>query len=313
MKNYLKLSLSAILLILLTGFQQGFAQMKTLVDVQKSFSGITKIEVNGGALEVVYSGEGQSNEISVDAFLESTFHDQDIIFVTAGNILKISHKVTTTKTSWTNTRTKGHIKIQGPQNMGLDIKGGSGTVTASHVKSSLTSLSVGSGKITGTNIEGDVEVKAGSGSIRLQQIAGNIKGNIGSGSAQFQDVKGDIQYASSSGGITANNIVGKMNISLTSGNAKLENVAELGELRLTSGNLNAHNSGLGTETSINGTSGNFKIQTNSNLTDFNYNLNATSGNITVGNSRSTRGLNIDNGAAYSIKGNITSGNITIQN
>jgi hypothetical protein len=312
MKTIFKSSFYFLLLFITIAPFKTLAQVKTLVDVTKSYEGISKIEVSGGALNVEYVG-GQQAEVSVNAFLESNNHDQDIVFVTVGNVLKITHKTNSTKITVGNNRTKGFIRIQGPDQMELDLKGGSGEITIENVNAPQTILSIGSGNITAKNINGDLKTNAGSGSIKLLGVNGNIKGNIGSGSATIQDVKGDLDYSSGSGGLTATSIDGVVQISLTSGNAKLENVTELGELKITSGNFNAINAGLGPETRINGTSGNFRIQTPSDLRDFNFNLSATSGNLTVGNSKSGRNLTIDNGSAKSVKGSITSGNISIIN
>jgi len=312
MKSSIRLHLNLLLILLVASASQSFAQMRTLVDVNRTFSGINKIEVSGGSLDIEYLGNS-GNEVSVDAFLESTNHDQDIVFVTMGNVLKISHKVNNTKSNWGNVRTKGYIKVRGPQSIELDMKGGSGSINVENVTGDITNLTVGSGSIKGSNINGNVLAKAGSGSIKLSQINGDVEGKIGSGSAEIKDVAGSLSYSSGSGGVKAYEIRGQVNISLTSGNAKLDNIAELGDLKLTSGNLDAKNAGLGPNTRINGTSGNFKIQTSSNIRDFNYSLSATSGNITVGNSRGGRNLSIDNGASNSIKGSITSGNISIVN
>jgi lia operon protein LiaG len=310
MKTNLKLSTLLLLIFSAVAISPVLAQVKTIVDVTKSYTGINKIEVSGGQLEVEYIG-GSSSDISVRAFLESTNTDQDIVFITLGDILKISHKVSNNN-NWNN-KTKGYIKISGPESMNLDIKGGSGKIAVENVAASETLLSVGSGSLYAGNIDGDIYASAGSGSIELSNINGNVKGKIGSGSAKIQEVKGSLEYSSGSGGISAFSIDGTVHVSLTSGNAKLEDITELGDLKITSGNFNATNAGLGGSTRITGTSGNFRIQTFSNLQDFNYDLSATSGNITVGNSRSGRNLIIDNGADKSVKGSITSGNISIAN
>lgn len=311
MKTITKFQPLLLAIALLMGPIQAFAQLQTIVDVNRTFTGIKKIEVSGGSLEVEYIGSSTAGEVSVNAFLESNNPNQDIIFVTVGDVLKITHKVTSS--NWNNNRTKGHIKMKGPENVTLDLKGGSGSVSAENVKSSETNLSVGSGSVTGNNIQGNVNVNAGSGSIKLSGIEGNVKGNVGSGSATFTNLKGNLAYSCGSGGVNASQIAGLVNISLTSGNAKLDDIGELGELKVTSGNITANNAGLGANTSISGTSGNFKIQTPSNLRDFNYRLNATSGNITVGESRGGKSLTIDNGASKDIRGSITSGNISIVN
>jgi hypothetical protein len=104
-----------------------------------------------------------------------------------------------------------------------------------------------------------------------------------------------------------------LDVQLTSGNAKLENVKELGATKITSGNLTALNSGLGAKTQFTGTSGNFTVQTPSNLGNFNYALKATSGNLRVGNTTKEKTLDINNNAANTVRGNVTSGNITITN
>lgn len=300
-----------LLFALLIGPLQTMAQMQTIVDVNRSFSGISKIEVAGGALDIEYVGSAVATDVSVNAFLESNNPNQDIIFVTVGDVLKITHKVT--NTNWSNNRTRGHIKIKGPETVSLDMKGGSGAVYAENVKFSETRLSVGSGSVSARNIFGNVNVSAGSGSIKLSNIQGDVKGNVGSGSATFSDLKGNLSYSCGSGGVNASQIVGVVDISLTSGNAKLDTVGELGELKVTSGNITANNAGLGSNTRISGTSGNFRIQTPSNLRDYNYRLSATSGNITVGDTKGGKSLTIDNGAAKDVRGSVTSGNISIVN
>lgn len=311
MKTIIKSSFALFVILATAAVSPVFAQVKTIVDVTKSFSGISRIEVSGGQLEVEYIG-GSNTDVSVNAFLESTNDDQDIVFVTLGDVLKISHKVNNSSNNWNN-KTKGHIKITGPSGMSLDMKGGSGSVYVENVSSESINLSVGSGSVSAKNISADILANAGSGSIKMAGIQGNVKGNVGSGSAKMEDIKGNIYYSSGSGGISIAGVEGTVHVSLTSGNAKLENVSLLGDLKVTSGNVSATNAGLGTETRFSGTSGNFKIQTPSNLRDFNYNLSASSGNITVGNSRGGRNLNIDNGANTEIRGSITSGNISIVN
>lgn len=310
MKKYLKLSLPIFIYFILVAPLQ--AQMKTIVDTNKTFSGITKVEVSGGAIEIAYQGENVT-EVTVDAFLESNNHEQDIIFVKVGNVLKVSHEVKYHSSGWNNTRTKGHIKITGPKEMELEMTAGSGRIHAAQVNAEQIRLSVGSGKITANDLIGNIQVKAGSGNIQLHQIEGEVDGKVGSGSAEIRDIKGNVTYNSSSGRLVASNIDGKVEVGLTSGNAKLNNITALGPIKLTSGNINAQNVGLDASSGFYGTSGNFNIQTHSNLNDFNFQLNSTSGNLTVGNSRSRRTLSIDNGSAHQIKGNITSGNITIQN
>ncbi|NVJ46100.1 MAG: DUF4097 family beta strand repeat protein, partial [Cytophagia bacterium] len=87
----------------------------------------------------------------------------------------------------------------------------------------------------------------------------------------------------------------------------------LGTLKFTSGSIRAEEAGLGPNTSFSGSSGNFKIQTYSSLQDFNYDLSSSSGSLKVGDRKTSKKLEIDNGSDSWIKGRITSGSISIEN
>lgn len=309
MKNYIKLSSLALAMMLISVVS--FAQ-KVLVDTNKNYSNITAIEVSGGWLDVTYMG-GTSSEVNVEAFLESTNENQDIIFVTVGDVLKISHEQSSNNSSWGNNRNKGYIKISGPMNIDLDMKNSSGTLTIDKVVGDNTNLRVSSGKITATNISGDLAIKASSGSLIVDKVSGDIEAGVTSGNADISNVGGSLDYQSTSGSLTADKIKGELSVALTSGNAKLSNIGSLGSMKFTSGNIRATNAGLSGKTNLNGTSGNFKIQTPSDLKAFNFSLKASSGNLRVGGINTGKNLEIDNDASAWVKGSISSGNITIEN
>ncbi|GMQ30805.1 DUF4097 family beta strand repeat-containing protein [Algoriphagus confluentis] len=308
MKNtYSKLTLTLLLALVSTWT---FAQ-NVLVDTKKSYPGITRIEVESGWLDVTYSG-GSSSSVNVEAYLESNDTDQDIVFVTVGDVLKITHTRKQRNYSW-NTRNKGYITISGPEAMALDIKGSSGNITISQVKSEQTNLRVTSGNLKANQIVGNLLVKATSGNLTADGIKGNVESSLTSGNGNFYNVDGNLDYQSTSGSLDAKNIGGEVNVGLTSGNAKIENAGKLGSLQFTSGTMRATGAGLGENTRFQGSSGNFRIQTNSNLKDFNFSLKASSGNLKVGSISSGKTLEIDNGSSTWIRGNITSGNISIEN
>ncbi|HAZ24707.1 MAG TPA: hypothetical protein DCY95_08790, partial [Algoriphagus sp.] len=87
-----------LLFALLLVQSYAFAQ-KVLVDTQKSYPGIRSIEVEGGWLDVSYDG-GSSSSVDVEAYLESENENQDIVFVTIGDVLKISYKRSSQMNSW---------------------------------------------------------------------------------------------------------------------------------------------------------------------------------------------------------------------
>lgn len=304
---YNKLALTLVLL-LLAGVS--FAQ-NVLVDAKKNYPNIKKIEVDGGWLEVSYQG-GSGSAVEVEAYLESNDSDQDIIFVTIGDVLKITHERKQNNYNW-NTKNKGYIKITGPASIALDLKSGSGSMKVANVSNESTSLKVSSGSISATDIKGDLSIKASSGSLKIDGVQGNVVAGVTSGSAEILNVKGNLDYESTSGSLTADQVSGELSVALTSGNAKLTNIGTLGSLKFTSGNIRAENSGLGPNTRLNGTSGNFRIQTPSDLKAFNFSLSASSGNLKVGGSNSGKNLEINNGSSSWVRGSVSSGNITIEN
>lgn len=288
-----------------------FAQSNVLVDVNRAYPGIKTIEIQGGWLDVSYQG-GTSSEVQVEAYLASEDDDQDIVFVTLGDVLKISYERSSRNNSW-NSRSKGWIKITGPESIDLNIKNSSGNLIVDRVSNDETNLKVSSGKISASRIQGDLMINATSGNLKVDGVNGNVKAGMTSGNADMFNISGDLAYKSTSGSLEAENVEGELSVSLTSGNAKLHNIGQLGLLKFTSGNIRAEGAGLGPNTEFSGTSGNFRVQTNSDLKAYNYALKASSGNLKVGGISTGKTLEIDNGASNTIKGSISSGGITIDN
>jgi hypothetical protein len=308
MKNLTKIfTLSLGLLLVAT---LSYAQ-NVIVDANKSYSNIKSVEVNGGWLDVTYEG-GSGTEVKVNAFLESNDSNQDIVFVTLGDVLKISYERSSSNNSWNN-KSKGYIKITGPKEVALLLRNSSGSLMVNNVSNIETVLKVSSGKISASSINGNLDIQASSGSLKIKGVKGNVIAGVTSGNADIADVSGDVQYKSTSGSLDAENVGGEIDVTLTSGNARLTNIGALGALRFTSGNIKAENASLGDNTSFNGTSGSFKVQTPSNLKAYNFSLKASSGNVKVGNVSTGKSLEMNNGSGPWVKGSISSGNITIEN
>ncbi|MFN5331904.1 MAG: DUF4097 family beta strand repeat-containing protein [Bacteroidota bacterium] len=287
------------------------ASQNVLVNTTKKYNNIKQIEVESGWLDVSYQG-GEGTEVSVEAYLESNISDQDIVFVTLGDVLKVSYKRSGEKYNW-NSKNKGYLKITGPKSMQVSVRGSSGEVNLTNLASENTALQLTSGTIMAAQIKGNLKLTSTSGTLKATGIEGNVEARLTSGNAYLENIGGSVNYESTSGSLDAKDIEGEIHVRLTSGHAKIENAKQLGSLAFTSGNVRAVNSGLGANTQFSGTSGNFTVQTTSDLKAFNYSLKAGSGNIRVGNSESGRTLELNNNATIWVKGNITSGNITIEN
>jgi len=290
------------------------AQMETLVDMKKEYSGISQIEVESGMLTVNYEGKANATTVDMEAFLESNNDQgQDIVFVTIGNTLKIKYQSGSSNYNNTNNRTKGHINMTGPEEMKITMSSSSGTVNVKNISSDLTSLKISSGNLNLSNINGDLSLTGTSGKITARNINGAVKCKISSGVVELTDIDGPVDLNSSSGRLKAKDIRGKVDVKLTSGSVNMENIAQLGELTLSSGSIKAENAGLSAYTKLNGNSGSIRIKTPTALNLYNFTLNAGSGSVRVGDVSKAKLLEINNYSQNTIKGSIGSGTIAIVN
>jgi len=290
------------------------AQVETLVDMRKEYSGISHIEIESGMLTVNYEGRANATTIDMEAFLESNNDQgQDIVFVTIGNTLKIKYQSRSGNFNNSSNMTKGHIKMIGPENIKITLASSSGTVNLKNISSDLTSVRVSSGNLNLSNISGDLSLAGSSGKITARDINGAVKCKISSGVVELSNIDGPVDMSSSSGRLKAKNISGKVDVKLTSGSVNMENIGELGELSLSSGSIKAENAGLSAFTKLSGNSGSIRITTPTELNLYNYNLNAGSGSVRVGNVSKAKHLEINNYSQNTIKGSIGSGTIAIVN
>jgi hypothetical protein len=276
--------------------------------LRKSFSGIDKLEIITGAIEVQYEGHENLEQLDLEASLGSDENaDKRLVMVTLGNTLKIAYDPP--RGDW---GVKRYIKIKGPSNIQLAIQSGSGSLLVSGVNAPVHYLEAHSGQVKAKDIRGDLHLKASSGNIQLVNLTGNLDCQVSSGNATIAEVDGNMNFKATSGQLKANSVSGLLHARLTSGNMKLNQIGELGNLEITSGNIRADRVGLGVMTSLKGSSGNIQITTYSSIADYNYDMNAGSGNIRVGNQSDRKSLQIQNGKSTTISGRIGSGNISIQ-
>ncbi|MEX2511393.1 MAG: DUF4097 family beta strand repeat-containing protein [Cyclobacteriaceae bacterium] len=275
--------------------------------IEKTFSGKEILELQVEGIEVNYQGISGKEDISLEALLgknENT--DKSLIMVSIGNKLKIAYKPPKG-----NDPTRKFINLKGPESINLNFKNSSGSLRVSNVNAPSTILKVGSGLLDASNINGNVETIATSGKVILKNIQGNVFCDITSGVAEIEKIQGNMDFSATSGMLKAKDILGRLNAKITSGNIRLEEIGELGNLNVTSGNIKAHYAGLGDQTNLQGSSGNIDISTPSMLENYNFDLNAGSGSLRVGNHSHSKTLNIQNGAFPTVKGNIGSGSIRI--
>lgn len=291
---------------------EGSAQ-QIISDIEETFTGIEEVVVHGASLEVSYEGSDRQ-ELFLSAYLESSRKEgHEITYKIEGKRLRVE-VMRESASGWGNAKTKGFISLVGPEDMKLEITNSSGKMFISNVSSEKIDLKASSGKIEARNLSSDqIRLTASSGNMDIENIDGNVECKASSGGGRVCRVSGDVSVVASSGSYEISEVEGKVDGSLSSGNISLDRIGELGNLTVSSGRIKATTAGLGEHTRFSGTSGSFTIQTDDQLGDFNFDLSASSGSLEVGNTKTGKKLNIDNGSSITVSGAISSGKISIQN
>lgn len=306
----LKLILGLLLTPLL--FSCGYGELEVVQTIDEEFYDVQKIDIESGFLEVVYEGVEGKTEVTLTGTLESSRPGAyKVNYQMEGDELKIELDQ---KNLIGSGRHKGVLYISGPVSIELDVESGSGTTQISNVESSEMELDAGSGRLELYNVAANIlDLEVGSGTIKGYNLVGNVKGEAGSGRLEFDQIDGDAKLNVSSGVIRVKSITGKLNSQLSSGNLYMERVNEIEELKVSSGSIEGEDIGLGAKTRLSSSSGRIKIQTYSDLAAYNYDFQAGSGRVKVGDSSSSGSLEIHNGSPYTIQGSVSSGSIEIFN
>ncbi|WP_162339834.1 DUF4097 family beta strand repeat-containing protein [Cyclobacterium salsum] len=306
-----KLNVSASLVLSLLIFTSCLdPQLETVADIEESFVGISSIEVDAGFLPAEYLGSPDLEEVSLDALLRSNVDGGTIAYRVVGEklIVNLDHN------GLRMGRSEGHIRLTGPTHMSLQMHAGSGTVHAENVEGDRIDLEVNSGRVSAKNLDAlEVYLTASSGEVVGENIEGNTIASVSSGKLNLEQIEGDLDAETSSGNMAFRAINGLLNVKLSSGKITMDQVQALGRVSVSSGEVTGSNVGLSEHTSFKASSGNISIQTNSNLAAFNYEIHTGSGRAKVGESESSGTLIIRNGSPHTIKGEVSSGNITIVN
>ncbi|GAB4107733.1 hypothetical protein GCM10028791_01800 [Echinicola sediminis] len=291
-----------------------YSQMRVVSDIEEIFEGIREVELYGGPLEVTYEGNEKATEISLNAYLESNKENVEISYAVNGDKLTVKYDQRKGSSSWGNFRNEGFISLKGPCNIRLKVNSGSGKAFVSGIQHEEIEVASGSGVVHVNDVEaGRIYLTVGSGKIEAEDLTGEVSCKVSSGQAHLDDVKGNVDATASSGVLSMEDVTGTVHAKVSSGRIKLDDVGEIGELIASSGSISADGAGLGANTELKCSSGSIKVQTNDDLSKYNFEMSASSGSIKVGNQSGHKQLNINNNSASTVRGVVSSGSITIDN
>lgn len=287
-------------------------EMEVVQSIDEEFSGIERIEIDAEFMDVNYEGKEGQTSVEFDGILESNRAGNfRISYSQEGNTLFIELD---RKNLIGSGNHRASINLIGPKELDLNVNSGSGRTVVSGIQFPRLNLDSGSGSIELFNISSsEIYIHASSGTIEGSQLIGNLKTKISSGRVEIDQLQGNLNVESSSGSLNVKRISGKLNVELSSGNLQMSDVSEIERLKVSSGDISGNRVGLGPKTKLISSSGKIVIQTLSDLKSFNFDFEAESGQVVVGQSVSSGSLKIDNGAPATISGSVSSGRIEIVN
>ena len=184
----------------------------------------------------------------------------------------------------------GSVSVAGISADELRVKASSGEISVNQSNSDLI-IKSSSGNISVSSCEGFKTLAATSGDISVQESNGSIEGETSSGEQRYIDIYGDIKSESSSGNIEIKNAVGSL------------------DLRASSGDIEGNEISITANSSFKTSSGAIDMRFTNNIEDFSFDLQSSSGRISVGKTRAEGTVKVGNGELV-INGKSSSGRQT---
>ena len=116
-----------------------------------------------------------------------------------------------------------NLSIEIPEKLNVIIKDGSGKISVTDLGGQLT-IDDDSGKILVKNIVGKVSIEDSSGGIVIEDVIGNVEIRDGSGKIKINSVTGNVSVSDGSGGIIIQDIDGGVIVSDGSGSVEINQV-----------------------------------------------------------------------------------------
>ncbi|MBI9065531.1 MAG: hypothetical protein JEZ14_26330 [Marinilabiliaceae bacterium] len=333
-----KLLLSLLWLLTWPALPHAQAIVATL---EKSFSGINSIQIEGDYCAVEVSGTTTSDVQFKGEIRSSDHYYLNIHQSVNGGVLKIW--VDHPKTNPGNT--KGQLTFMVPARTTVTVKNANGHVLLENLSGSQYTLTTTLGKITTRKLSAKLVAHSTSGSVNVLGLKGDLESTTRMGAQQLKDITGQVTATAETGTITASGINGNITLHTTRGNQSLNNIsghvtteAKEGKLIMTGikGNIKASTErgamelnqvtgalqlstisgsqrGTGVrltdDSSFQSTSGTINMQLTNGKQELSFYLTATSGHLKAKGTIGRRNLVIDQGG-IKVTGKTASGSQT---
>lgn len=133
-----------------------------------------------------------------------------------------------------------------------------------------------------------------------------------SGDQQYENVDGNISGRATSGDIELQRVTGQVDLETTSGEIELDGIVGTLKLRTTSGDIRGSKVQLSADSKARTTSGEIELEFINDINEMSFDLDASSGDLTVGSRRADDQLEITRGGILFV-GRSTSGDQSYSN
>lgn len=224
-------------MIVLTTATLSAQDLVKVFEAKKSFDGVNQVVVLGEFCKVsVNKGEA----VTVDAILNAGKENDayQVEMNQEGSILKVQVKIPAS--GWTSHA--GSIAIVVPAGTNVEVNTTSGYIDLKGLDQGLFKAESESGKITVSDLNGEVKVKSKTAEIKVNNVKGKVSTYNKSGSQFVSHVNGEVVMSSYSGDLDVKHVNGKVFTETTDGEQALLEINGDVKLKTNSGNLKLSNS-----------------------------------------------------------------------
>ncbi|MEP0367102.1 MAG: DUF4097 family beta strand repeat-containing protein [Cyclobacteriaceae bacterium] len=256
----------------------------------------------------------QGDKLIFDGIITGSGDEGDYLISSMQSGKTVVFKVEKDKKSkwgWDNIK-KAQINLTLPAGVNLTIDNTSGDIEVNRLEGDAHSIGTTSGDMYLRNITGDLSGGSTSGDIDIDGLLGMISIRSTSGDQQYENVDGDISAKATSGDIELQTVTGQVDMETTSGGIELDGVFGALKLRTTSGDINGSDVRLSADSKARTTSGEIELEFINDINEMSFDLDASSGDLTVGRRSGSDRLEITRGGILFV-GRSTSGDQSYTN
>ena len=304
-------SVSLVAIVVLSLLSFGCRSGETLAETEFSYSGVSKLTVEGFYFDVDISGDS-GDTLDAEMRIPEQRRQRGVRLSHEKTGSEVIVRVERPRLSFIFSKIgPSYLTFTVPMAAELDIKTSSGSIDVAGISSDRVKLKASSGDVELRNSSGKIDASTSSGNIDIESSNGKKDLSSSSGNISVTDSEGAITADSSSGTHSYDGIFGNIAAESSSGNIKTTNCEGVLELRASSGDLQGNVVTITDDSSFRTSSGSVDFDFANDIDDFAFELKSSSGSISVGRTQAKGNVSTGNGD-INISGKSSSGRQSYQ-